>query len=130
MNIIKKMVLGAALGASALTAAAPASAQYYRGYGYRHHDDDAGVAIGAGVLGLALGAAIASNSGRRYDRGYYNDRPYYNGYRGYNYDYDSTRRYDYDRYYHRPYNSYRQRCVTDRTFDGYSGTWVTVQRCN
>jgi hypothetical protein len=40
-----------------------------RGYrGYRRYDhDDAGLAIGAGILGLAIGAAVASD----HDRGYY-----------------------------------------------------------
>ena len=50
----------------------------YRGYGrgyygyprYGYRDNGAGLAIGAGVLGLALGAAIASNRGG-YDDGYY-----------------------------------------------------------
>jgi hypothetical protein len=81
------ITLGGALAATA----APAEAQYYRGgygghaygghYGgryYGHRDNDAGLAIGAGVLGLALGAAIASDH-----RGYYGG-PYYSG--GY-YDY-------------------------------------------
>lgn len=127
MNMIKKLLLGAALGASALTTAAPASAQYYGGDRYRHHDNGAGIAIGAGVLGLALGAVIASNSNRHYNRGYSYQQPYYNGYDN-RYDYESARRYDNDRQYNQRYN-YRQRCVTDRTFDEYSGSWVTVQRC-
>jgi hypothetical protein len=38
------------------------------GRGYRRYDhDDAGLAIGAGILGLAIGAAVASD----HDRGYY-----------------------------------------------------------
>ena len=48
--------------------------------GYRHDrrgGDDAAIAIGAGVVGLALGAAIAS-SGRDRDRDYYYDDGYYN----------------------------------------------------
>jgi opacity protein-like surface antigen len=79
------------LGGAIATAATPAAAQHYRGgyggyshgyYGghyYRGHDS-AGPAIAAGVVGLALGAALASNS-----HSYAYDRPYYGG--GY-YDYD------------------------------------------
>ncbi|MDB5428566.1 MAG: hypothetical protein JWR47_1728 [Phenylobacterium sp.] len=75
------------LGGAVCATAAPAEARphgggYYGGgygggyYGGRHHND-AGVAVAAGVVGLALGAALASNHGG-YDRGYY-DRGYYGG---------------------------------------------------
>ena len=71
--------------AGAVAATAPAEARPYGHYRYyhRHHDNDAGVAIAAGVVGLALGAALASDSGRSgyYNRGYYS-RPYYDGYYG------------------------------------------------
>lgn len=91
-GLIKKTVLGATLAASTLVAVAPAEAQYYRGY--RHHRGGGDVAAGAvlgGIVGLGLGAAIASsnNRGRYYDRGYYNDGYYRRGYyddRGYYYD--------------------------------------------
>jgi len=77
MNLFKKAILGTAIGAMAL-ATTPADAQgYYRHH--RHHGDDAAVAIGAGILGLAVGAAIASDNRGYYNDGYYND-PYYNGY--------------------------------------------------
>ena len=135
MRFFKKLVLGGALAASALTAAAPASAQYYNGYRH-HHDNDAGVAIGVGILGLAVGAAIASGSQRHYDRGYDYRSYSYNGYNGYN-GYDGYNRYNgyngYDRPYAYNYDTYRRsyrRCFTQRSFDDYSGTWVTVQRCN
>ena len=75
MNLLKKAVLGTAIGAMAL-ATTPADA---RGYYRHHHDNDAAVAIGAGILGLAVGAAIASDNRGGYYDGYYND-PYYNGY--------------------------------------------------
>lgn len=57
----------------ALAAAVPAQARDgYRGRG----GDDAAIAIGAGVVGLALGAAIASSDR---DRDYYYDDGYYDG---------------------------------------------------
>lgn len=59
MNIrIRNFGIGAALAACALTASAPAMARD----GYR--DDTAAVAIGAGVVGLALGAALADRGDR------------------------------------------------------------------
>ena len=107
MNLLKKAVLGTAIGAMAL-ATTPAEA---RGY-YRHyHHDNTGAIVGAGIIGLALGAAIASDNrggyyDGYYDSGYYND-PYYNGYRynnGYFYDRRGYRAYDrggWDRHYTR-----------------------------
>ena len=85
--------------------AAPAQARdgYYRG----HHGggDDAAIAIGAGVVGLALGAAIASNGRDRdyyYDDGYYYPRrTYYRTYpRYYSYNYEYPR-------YRRHWNGWR-----------------------
>lgn len=74
MNVIKKTVLGTALAASALAATTPAMA---RDYYHRSHDNSAAVAIGAGVIGLALGAAIASSSN---DHDRYRERYYDNTY--------------------------------------------------
>ncbi|MBC2666158.1 hypothetical protein H7F51_11580 [Novosphingobium flavum] len=75
MTIIKKAVLAVALGAATLTAASPAMADGYRGY--RRGGDTTGAAIAGGIVGLALGAAIASGSrDRYYDDGYYYARPY------------------------------------------------------
>ncbi len=77
---MKKATLGLVLGATALGAAAPADAQRWRG-GYRDHRGGGGrVATGAllgGILGLGVGAAIASsNRDRYYDRrDYYYDAP-------------------------------------------------------
>ena len=83
--LIKKMVLGATLAATTLTVAAPAEAQRYRRYN-RGGDVATGALIG-GVVGLGIGAAIASNNrGRYYDRGPrgFRGRGYYN--RGYGYN--------------------------------------------
>lgn len=98
MNLVKKGVLAATLAASALVSAAPAQARdHYR----RHGDggDDAAIAIGAGVIGLALGAAIASDhrDGGYYDNGYYRPRYrtqyYYNSYPVYRRNYYNYRSY-------------------------------------
>ncbi len=79
-NIITKTALGAALAATALVSATPASAHDY--YGERERGgDNAGAAIVGGVIGLALGALVASSSSHHQDRDGY-DRRYYN--RGYN----------------------------------------------
>jgi opacity protein-like surface antigen len=66
----------AALCAVALTAAAPAAYAERRGYGYGHHgghyrdydDDDHGDAVAAGVVGLLLGAVIASAASEQRER--------------------------------------------------------------
>ncbi|MEO8115036.1 MAG: hypothetical protein ABI655_11680 [Phenylobacterium sp.] len=80
--VMAAITFGGAVAATAL----PAQAQRYeRHYSReRHHGNDAaGAAIAAGVLGLALGAAITSNRsnsygpyGPYYDRGY-SARGYY-----------------------------------------------------
>ena len=74
MSIVKKSILAATLAATALATTSPAMA---RDYYYRGHDNNtAAIAIGAGVVGLALGAIIASDHDhdryreRYYDRGY------------------------------------------------------------
>jgi hypothetical protein len=62
-------------------AAAPASARDWGGY--RHHGDDAGYAITGGIVGLALGAVLASHHDH-YDH-YRYGQPYgYGGYSNYN----------------------------------------------
>ena len=141
MNILKRAMLGLTAAASVAVVAAPAEAQsrYYRD----HRGNNAGAAIAAGVVGLAVGAALASN--RRgyddrghYDNGYY-DRGHYN--RGY-YDQGYHNR-SYDRgYYQQPHYAYRhndyrghhngyygRQCITQRYFDEYSGQVVRVRRC-
>jgi hypothetical protein len=104
MNLLKKAVLGTAIGAMAL-ATTPAEARgHYRHY---HHGDDAAVAIGAGIIGLAVGAAIASGNNDGYYDGYYN-QPYYGGYTYYTPGY-STYYYPYAYPYNNGYwyNGYR-----------------------
>ena len=95
MTMFKKAALATALAASALTSATPAMARDY--YGRHHGSDTAGIAIGAGIIGLAIGAIAASSSNRHnyeYRDGYYWDRE------GRRYDRDG-RRYDDSRYYAR-----------------------------
>ncbi|MBA3053800.1 MAG: hypothetical protein FP826_02430 [Sphingomonadales bacterium] len=103
MYFIKKATLAIVLGATALTAASPAMADPY--YGERRGGDTAGAAIAGGIIGLALGAIIASSANNRHDRyaergwtwrnGYYWDR------QGYRYDRDGRRAHDRDGYYNR-----------------------------
>jgi len=123
-SVLKKALLGTAMIATTAVTATPADAQYYR---YRrHHGDDAALAIGAGILGLGVGAAIASsNRSRYYDpyySGYYNrgySDPYYSGYGSYGGYYD-------------PYYSgygYRYRCTTHRQWDPYWRRWIRVRTC-
>jgi hypothetical protein len=100
---LKKTALGAAalatLGTAALTATT-ANAQYY---GYRHYHYNAGAAVGAGVLGFALGASLA--------RPAYGPPPgYYAGPAYYTYDEDAGCR-------------YRWR------WSEYWGRYVRVERC-
>jgi len=94
----------AALAATCLgmTQAAEARDRWDR----RGGGDDAAIAIGAGILGLAVGAAIADrDDGRYYDRRYYGSRRYVTvrDRPGYYYYYEGApRRYYQDRYYGRP----------------------------
>jgi hypothetical protein len=70
---MKKLITGA-MAALTLGGAAVAGDASARGwYGY-HRDNDAGAAIAGGLVGLALGAAIASSSHPHYGPG-----PYYGG---------------------------------------------------
>lgn len=103
----KKLALGVALSASVLAVASPAQAR--DGY-YDRGGDRAAVAIGAGVIGLALGAAIADRGDRYYyDRGRWDSRRYVTvrDRPGYYYYYDGyPNRYYQDRYYDRYYAPY------------------------
>ena len=116
----KAGIAAVALGASTLVAIAPADAQrwgrgyYGRGYGgghyYRRGGSRTGLAIGAGILGLAAGAAIASSNNRGYGygggyNGYYGGGPYADGY------------------------SYREVCQVTREWDPYRERYVRVRYC-
>jgi len=124
MNLFRKIGLAAALGATALVTATPASAQHY----YRHRGDNtAGVAAVAGIAGLAIGAAIASDHDR------YRDRYYYD--RGYPRDYDvryyrERGYYPNDGYYAYRYRGYYPHCYTERRWDRYYDAPVLVRVCN
>ena len=116
----KKATLATALAASAFATATPAAARDYYD-GYRHSGGDtAGAAIAGGIIGLALGAIIASSSNNNHHRDgyYYRDGRYYPYQRGdyYNRDYRREYRGDYrdrgqyyDRDgYRRDYGDYRR----------------------
>ncbi len=130
MNRKLKTFIGratAGLAALAMVAGATAaSAQgyrhgggYYGGRGYHHNDNDVGVAIAGGIVGLALGAAIAGNNSHS---------PRYNS--GYDYGYappPPPPRY-YDGYgYARPYRG--SDCWTTREYDRYRGTMYERTVC-
>ncbi len=113
MAFFRNATIATALAATALASATPAMARDY----YRHNDNTAAVAIGAGVVGLALGAIIASNSNDR-DRYRDRDRYYDSGYAydsgwqyrdGWYWDRDGGRhsRDDYDRYQRGGRNEWR-----------------------
>lgn len=129
-TIMKKIGLAVALGATALTAAAPAEAQRWGGGygGYRHYDrDNGGTAIVAGIAGLAIGAAIASNRNDRYRDDYYRQRgfdPYYDDryYRSHNY-------YPSDGYYAYQRRGYYNNCYIERRYDRYYDEYVRVRVC-
>ena len=91
-TILTKAGLAITLAATTLTAAAPADAQRYRRYNRGGGGDVATGAIIGGVIGLGVGAAIASSNrrDRYYDRGYYNGGGYHND--GYVYDRRDLRR--------------------------------------
>ena len=119
-DILKKAGLGVALAATALTVAAPADAQRYRGYRHHRGGNAAGAAIVGGIIGLGLGAAIASsNNNRYYDRGY--------GNRGYGYGYGQPGYYPRAGYYNRDYRP--RRCWVERRYDPYYGRPISVRVC-
>lgn len=132
MTTFTKITAGVLAGAAMVAAASPADAQY-RGYRhYRGGGDRTALAVGAGVLGLAVGAALSSR-----DRGYYGNRGYYDGYYGRPYAYNSGGYGGYGGYYGSPYGydggyyrAPRARCWTERQWDDWRGRWHRVRVCN
>lgn len=81
MNIVRKAIFATTLAATALVASTPAMAEHRDG----RRNNTAAIAVGVGIVGIALGAIIASNKRDRYDDRYqvgdgwyYNDDYYYN----------------------------------------------------
>lgn len=70
MNVFKKTAIAAGLAATAIVSTTPAMARD----GYGSNDNTAAIAIGAGILGLAVGAIVASsdNDDDRYRNNRYN----------------------------------------------------------
>ena len=123
-NMVRKAGLAIALGATALATTAPADAQRYGGYrgggyhggGYHRGGIGAGgAAVLGGLVGLGVGAAIASNN-----------RPYYGG--GYGYYGPGPRYGYYNGYYNGGY--YAPRCWNQWRFDPYWGRNVRVRVCD
>lgn len=100
--------------------AASANAQEWRG-GHRH--DGSGAAVAAGIAGLAIGAALASD----HDRSYGYDRHYDRGYYRDGYDYGPPAR-AYGYYGGRGYYD-RPRCVTRTVWDPYWGEYTQRTQC-
>lgn len=123
-SMMKKAGLGVALAVTALATAAPAEAQRYYG---RHRGDNGGAAVVAGIAGLAIGAAIASNGNNRYRDRYYYDRGYPANY-DYNY-YNDHGYYPDDGYYAYNYRPRFNRCRVVRQWDPYYGQPVRIRVC-
>jgi hypothetical protein len=140
MRKVLTLTLAATTAISAVAFSTAASAYDYRDYYYRGHDnnDVAGAAIAAGVVGLILGAALASSSNHHsYDNGYggyYNrgygsyGQPYYGGYGQPYYGGGYSQPYYGGGYYGGGGYGY-QRCYTTRSWDPYSGRQITRQVC-
>ncbi|WP_324696904.1 hypothetical protein ACLIMP_00795 [Novosphingobium aerophilum] len=119
MTFFRNATITAALAATALAGATPAMARDY----HRGNDNTAAVAIGAGVIGLALGAIIASNSNdhdrdrdRYYDSSYAYTPSYGSGWEyrdGWYWDRDGGR-HSRDDYYRNQRGDYRRGYDHDR----------------
>ena len=146
MRKILTLGLAATTAISAVAFSTAASAQSYNDYYRRDNDNNtAAVAVIAGVVGLAIGAAIAS-SNKNKTNSYYGDQygygssPYYgsNGY-GQTSPYYGSNAYGYGQspyygsgsaygYGASPYG-YGQSCTTTRQWDPYSRRYVNRQIC-
>jgi len=118
LKILKRYGLAAALIAGSFAVATTAQARH-------RNNDTAAIAVGAGIVGLAIGALIADrDDGYYYDRDYYRHRRYMDvaGYPGYYYYYDGyPNRYYRDRYYGRYYGRHYDRRHHSRWDRGYYG---------
>ena len=135
MSNFKKITTGVLAGATLMVAASPAEAQYRY---HRNRGDRTALAIGAGALGLAVGAAIASsNRGHYGNRGYYGSRGYYgrgsyDGYYGrpYAYGYGNQGYYGRHHGYGDGYRYGGTRCWRERIWDEWRGRWRRVRVCD
>lgn len=139
-KILTAAVAALTVAGGVAAVAGPAQADPYRYYnGHKNNNNDAGVAIAAGVVGLAIGAALARSSSNKrsssyYDNGYYqqgyggayNNGYYQQPYGGQSY-YGGQRPYAYDqgRYAYAPPRVCTNR---ERVYDRYSGRPMTVTR--
>ncbi len=112
MNIVRKALLASTLAATAMVSATPAMARD----GHRGGNDTAAIAIGAGIIGLAIGALATSGRNDRYDDRYYvSDGWYYNDNAYYNRSGERYSRHDWQRRYG---NNYQHRGYSR---DGWNG---------
>jgi hypothetical protein len=127
MNKVFTAAVAALTIGGTIAAAVPAEAQSYRHRDdhrydrHRNNNNNTGVAIAAGVVGLALGAALAS--GGRNDNPRYYGNSYYGGDR-----YARPYSYGYGRPYAYAERPYRVCTVRERVYDPYIDRRVTVRR--
>lgn len=141
-KILTAAVAALTIAGSVAAVAGPAQAEPYR-YSNRHksNNNDAGIAIAAGIVGLAIGAAVASSGSNKRNSSYY----YGNGYQqqGYAGGYGNSY---YGNGYQQPYYggqyggapysygqdryAYAPRVCTsrERVYDRYSGRPSTITR--
>jgi hypothetical protein len=121
MNILRKAIVATTLAATALVTT-PAMAEHRDGRG----GDTAAIAVGAGIVGIALGAIIASGNKRdRWDDRYYvRDGWYYNDGYYYNRSGHRHKRHDWERRYGNGYGWDRgDRGYRDGWNRGHRGDW-------